>query len=313
MTSTVFGDFLGAGREHLEAAVAGRDRQDTCLPAVVPSLHRLVTIMSLYLEDLAPCDDIEAAGRTDLDVWERAVIDTGAALRIAADCLYRSAADLSASEPVSEPAPSGARQLADAATELMAGRDLLHTHIVLGPDRLVQERSEWAPVVTSLPVTRAISNEIAAWSARLAPFTAWLAGLATPHISRRLTDQLFVLSPREELASASQWLRAASAALHPALDADPVRGVDLQLLRAIPAAFPPQRQPLGAAAESITELCNGIAVSASRLRAAVHRGQDRVSWSHFGRVSVDGAGSGRHHSPQRTGPALSRHPSGPPP
>ena len=309
----MFGDFLGAGRQHLEAAVAGRDRQDACLPAVVPSLHRLVTIMSLYLEDLAPCDDVEAAGRTDLHVWERAVIDTGAALRIAADCLYRSAADLSASEPVSEPAPSGARQLADAATELMAGRDLLHTHIVLGPDRLVQERSEWAPVVTSLPVTRAISNEIAAWSARLAPFTAWLAGLATPHISRRLTDQLFVLSPREELASASQWLRAASAALHPALDADPVRGVDLQLLRAIPAAFPPQRQPLGAAAESITELCNGIAVSASRLRAAVHRGQDRVSWSHFGRVSVDGAGSGRHHSPQRTGPALSRHPSGPPP
>ena len=68
----------------------------------------------------------------------------------------------------------------------MAGRDLLYTHIALGPDRLVQERSEWAPVVTSLPVTRAISDEIAVWSARLAPFTAWLAGLATPHISRRL-------------------------------------------------------------------------------------------------------------------------------
>jgi hypothetical protein len=277
LTSTVFGDFLGAGRKHLEAAVVGRDRQDSCLPAVVPSLHRLVTIMSLYLEDLAPCDDIEAAGRTDLDVWERAVIDTGAALRIAADCLYRSAADLSASEPVRE--PSRARHLADAATELMAGRDLLYTHVVLGPDRLVQERSEWAQVVTSLPVTRAISNEIAVWSARLAPFTAWLAGLATPHISRRLTDQLFMLSPREELASASQWLRAASAALHPALDADPVRAVDLQLLRAIPAAFPPQRQPLGAAAESITELCNGITVSASRLRAAVYRVRDRISWS----------------------------------
>ena len=235
--------------------------------------------MSLYLEDLAPCDDVEAAGRTDLDVWERAVIDTGAALRIAADCLHRSAADLTASEPVSEPAPSRARHLAGAATELMAGRDLLHTHIVLGPDRLVQERSEWAPVVTSLPVTRAISNEIAVWSARLAPFTAWLAGLATPHISRRLADQLFVLSPREELASASQWLRAAGAALRPALDANPVRPMDTELLRAIPAAFPPQRQPLGPAAESIAELCHGITVSASRLRAAAHRGQDRVSWS----------------------------------
>ena len=150
MTSAMFGDFLGAGRKHLEAAVVGRDRQDSCLPAVVPSLHRLVTIMSAYLEDLAPCDDVEAAGRTDLHVWERAVIDTGAALRIAADCLHRSAADLTASEPVSEPAPYRARHLADAATELMAGRDLLHTHIALGTDRLVQERSEWAPVVTTV-------------------------------------------------------------------------------------------------------------------------------------------------------------------
>jgi len=269
LTPAVFGDFLGAGRQHLEAAVASRDRQDACLPAVVPSLHRLVTIMSAYLEDLAPCDDVEAAGRTDLHVWERAVIDTGAALRIAADCLHRSAADLTASEPVSEPAPYRARHLADAATELMAGRDLLHTHITLGPDRLVQERSEWAPVVTSLPVTRAISNEIAAWSARLAPFTAWLAGLATPHISRRSADQLFVLSPREELASASQWLRAAGAALRPALDTDPMRAGDLQLLRAIPAAAPPQRQPLGPAAESIAELCRGIARRSCRSTAVM--------------------------------------------
>ena len=39
------------------------------------------------------------------------------------------------------------------------------------------------------------------------------------------------------------------------------------------------RQPLGAAAESVAELCDGITVSASRLRAAVHRGQDQASWS----------------------------------
>jgi hypothetical protein len=259
--------------------VAAGDRRVASLPAVVPPLHRLVTVMSLYFEDLAPCDEVEAAGRTDLNVWERAVVDAGAALRIAADCLYRSAADLSPGEPPDEPVPSGARHLTAAAAELAAGRDLLHTHIGLGPDRFAQERSEWALVVMSLPVTRALANEIAAWAARLAPFTAWLAGLATPHISRRLADQLFVLSPREELASASLWLRAASAALSPALDADPVRPVDAELLGDIPAAFPPPRQRLGRAAESVTELCDGITVSASRLRAAVHRGRDRASWS----------------------------------
>jgi hypothetical protein len=279
LTSAVFGDFLDPGRQHLEAAVEAGDRQAVYLPAVVPSLHRLVAVMSLYFEDLAPCDEIEAANRTDLHAWERAVIDTGASLRIAADCLHRSAAELSPSEPVREPAPSPARHLAEAAAELAAGRDLLHTHIVLSPDGLVHERSEWAPVVTSLPVTRALAYEITAWSARLAPFTAWLAGLATPHISRRQADQLFVLSPREELASASQWLRAASAALRPALDADPVRAADTELLHTIPAAFPPSRQPLGPAAESIAELCDGITASASRLRAAVHRGRERASWS----------------------------------
>jgi len=279
LTSAVFGDFLGPGRQHLEAAVEAADGQVTYLPAVVPSLHRLVAVMSLYLEDLAPCDEIEAARRTDLHVWERAVVDTGAAVRIAADCLRRSAVDLSPSEPVSDPAPSRARHLTDAATELAAGRDLLHTRSVLGRDGLAQDRSEWAPVVTSLPVTRALANEIAAWSARLAPFTAWLAGLATPHVSRHSADQAFVLSPREELASASQWLRAASAALHPALDADPGQPADAELLHAIPAAFPPPRQPLGSAAESVAELCDGITSSASRLRAAVHRGRDRVSWS----------------------------------
>ena len=279
MTSAVFGDFLASGREHLDAAVAAGDRQAAHLPAVVPPLHRLVATMSQYLEDLAPCDEIEATNRTDLRAWERAVIDTGAALRIAADCLHRSAAELGPGEPVREPAPSPARQLADAAAELAAGRDLLHTHNMLGPDGLAYERSEWAPVMTSLPVTRALAYEITAWSARLAPFTAWLAGLATPHISRRLADQLFALSPREELASASQWLRAASAALRPALDADPVRAADTDLLHAIPTAVPPPRQPLGPAAESITELCDGITVSASRLRAAAHRGRDRASSS----------------------------------
>ena len=279
MTPAVFGDFLGAGRQRLEAAVSARERQTACLPAVVPSLHRLVAVMSLYLEDLAPCDEIEAGGRTDLHVWERVVVDAGAALRIAADCLHRSSVDLCASEPVSKPAPARARHLADAATKLAAGRDLLHTHIVLNREGLAYELSEWALVVTSLPVTRALANEIAAWSGRLAPFTAWLAGLATSHVSRLSADQLFELSPREELASASQWLRAATAALHPALDADPVRPADAELLDAIPAVFPPQRQPLGPAAESVYELCDGIAISASRLRAAVYRGRDRVSWS----------------------------------
>jgi hypothetical protein len=276
LTAAAFGDFLGAGRLHLEAATGAGDRQAACLPDVVPPLYRLVTVMSRYFEDLAPRDEIEGADQTDLEVWERAILDAGAAVRVAAGCLYRAAADLGPGGPVSRPASSRARHLAGAATGLAVGRDLLHTHIATDPAGLARERSDWAPAVTSLPVTRALAAEIAAWSARLAPLAARLAGLAPPHISRRPADQLFLSSPREELASAGRWLRAASAALRPALDEDPVRAQDAELLHAIPAAFPPPRQPLGPAAESVAGLCDGITLSASRLRAAIHRSPD--SW-----------------------------------
>ena len=279
MAPAVFGDFLAAGRRHLEAAVAAGEREAAALPAMVPSVHRLVVTMSLCLEDLAPCDEIEAAGRTDLHAWERAVVDSGAAVRIAADCLHHSHLDLGPADPQDGPAPTPARHLDAAATELAAGRDLLHTHLIRAPDGLARERSDWAPVVTSQPATRALAAEMAAWSVRLALFTTWLAGLAQPGVSSRLTDQPFVVSARGELASASQWLLAASAALRPAHDADPVRAADADLLEAIPAAVPAPRQPLGAAAESVAELCAGITVSASRLRAVVHRAQDQASWS----------------------------------
>ena len=53
MTSAVFGDFLGAGRRHLEAAVAAGECEVAALPAVVPSVYHLVTVMCVYLEDLA--------------------------------------------------------------------------------------------------------------------------------------------------------------------------------------------------------------------------------------------------------------------
>ena len=53
-----------------------------------------------------------------MHVWERAVVDAGAALRIAAGCLQRSATFDLRAEPVSEPASSRARLLAGAAAEL---------------------------------------------------------------------------------------------------------------------------------------------------------------------------------------------------
>jgi hypothetical protein len=233
--------------------------------------------MSRYCDDLAPFDEVEASRRDDLHPWERAAIDAGAALRIAAGCLRRATVQ-AAGDLASGTAPQRARQLEAAATELAAGRDLLHTHLTVSPDGLTLERSEWASAVTSVPVTRTLANEIGQWSLRLAPFTAWLAGSPAAYARPVSPGQAVSSFVRTELATASQWLQAAGAAVHTALDADPVRPADAELLRAIPAATVPQRRPVSAG-EPAGELCDGITISAARLRGAMRDSTDRARWS----------------------------------
>ena len=87
------------------------------------------------------------------------------------------------------------------------------------------------------------------------------------------------VSVRTEFATASQWLQAAGAAVHPALYVDAVRPADAELLCAIPAAMVPQRQRPSSAGESVAELCYGITISASRLRGAMRDSKDRARWS----------------------------------
>ena len=278
MPGAIFGDFLAAAQEHLEAAVAVRADEVTWPSPIAQGISRLVAVMSRYCDDLAPCDEVEASGRDDLHPWERAAIDAGAALRIAAGCLRRAAVQ-AAGDLASGMAPPRARQLEAAATELAAGRDLLHTHLATDPDGQMLERSEWASVVTSAPVTRALAEEIGQWSLRLAPFTAWLAGSTAAYARPDRPGQAVSASVRTELATASQWLQAAGAATRPALYADPVRPADAELLRAIPAAMVPQRRRPAPAGESVGELCDGITSSASRLRAAIRDSAERARWS----------------------------------
>ena len=183
-------------------------------------------------------------------------------------------------EPDGNTRQGTARHLAVAATELAAGRDLLRTHLVTDPAGLARGRSEWAPVVTSLPVLGALANEIGRWSRQLAPLAALLAGPAPRHGARHGDGRdISEMTARSEFASASGWLQAAGAAVRTALDIDPVRTSDTELLYAVPAAMTPQRQRLGPNGESAAELCDGIAVSASRLRSAMRDNTKRARWS----------------------------------
>jgi hypothetical protein len=274
--SAVLGDFLAAADEHIAAAVLADDNPVSRFAA--QDLCHLVMVLERYCGDLAPCDEVEASGRGDLHPWERAVIDADAALRIAGDCLRRGAPEAARDQPGT--APRTAPHLAAAATQLMAGRDLLHTHLVTDPAGLARDRSEWAPVVTSLPVLRALANEIGRWSRQLAPLPTLLASSAAQHGARRGDGQdASDMTAHLDFASASGWLQAAGAAVRTALDIDPVRTSDTELLYAVPAAMTPQRQRPDPAGESVAELCDGIVVSASRLRGAMRDSAERARWS----------------------------------
>jgi hypothetical protein len=89
----------------------------------------------------------------------------------------------------------------------------------------------------------------------------------------------FVTALGAELSDAGRWLQAAGAAARPALEIDPVRAADTELLYAIPAAMVPQRQRPGTEAEPAAELCRGITISASRLRNAMQGNKERARWS----------------------------------
>ena len=119
-------------------------------------------------------------------------------------------------------------------------------------------------------------HETTPLSLRLAPFTAWLAAGAAAHDPPDMPSRAVPASVRDEFAAASQWLQAARAAARPALDADPARPADAELLCAIPAVTVPQRRRPGPSGESVAGLCDGITISASRLRGAMRDSQDRA-------------------------------------
>jgi hypothetical protein len=222
------------------------------------------------LDDRAP---VYAAGVTvqaaDLQPRERAVVDTGGALHIAVDCLAQgiTAARLTSQEP----GANLARSLDAAATALMAGRDLLHTHLTTTHDELREPRSEWAPVVTSLPVTRAIAENVSRWCGHAGAVAARLASASDSSAPERA-------DLRDGVHAASQWLWTAATAVRTARAADPVSADDLRLLRAIPVAHSPPRWPPGSG-ESVPELCAGVTVSAQRLRAMAFGAVARARWA----------------------------------
>lgn len=158
MAAATFGDLLEVATSHLEAAVIYGDQGTSSPHAAAQQLHRLISVMTRYMGDITPWDEAEALGRTDLTSWQHAAVDITEALHLAGDAL-QGITNLHGQDGESVAPP--ADHLADAITAMLAGRDLLHTHQTASPDGLTAGRSEWAQVVTSAPVSKALTAQIA--------------------------------------------------------------------------------------------------------------------------------------------------------
>jgi len=264
-----FGDFANAARGLLRHDPGTRDtaaghpthaaRAGT-VAEFTRSMVRLLAVMDRYCADIAAVlatpdrrDEARLPG-----TWPHASIQVQEALHNAAGFLP--SAPPSTIPPGDLHDDPAVRRLDAVTAVLAAGRDLLHTHVTARPDESPQDRSEWAPVATSEPVTRALLLELGLWARRTAEHGARIAlpGPAARHGTS---------TEREQLNTACQWLWMLDSAVRVAQHHQPVSAADVSLLRAIPVNTPePRRIPGGT--ETIIGLCRGATSTAERIRHA---------------------------------------------
>ena len=210
--------------------------------------------------------DISAAGTGVRDgVWANAVARAQSATTRITSGLARETA----------PAPgfaagSLAARLDGYATALTYGRDLLHTHLASTPDGERRALSDWAPVISSAPVNRAL-----------------LAGLAEH--ARAIADQLARLplagSADAQTIAAGQLLhgiggqlRELDAAVQAAQWQAPVPAEHRQLLEAIPLNVTPA-MPAPPPEATVRDLCAAVISTARRANQARRQLATRAAWS----------------------------------
>ena len=251
-----FGDFARATVQHLSTSQSGRPSGRMTRAEVIAEtieysqgLRRVLRVMTRYLADIPPGSNV--AG----DPWAGAAVES----RNAAENAYGS---LPSAETRAQSRITGktGRDLSAAAAAMTAGRDLLHTHFMSTPDGDREARSEWAPLIMSEAVNRALLVELTGW--------AKLVLARGDHLtSARMRRQSDLMPQQQSVIAASTWLAAMVSAVTRATAERPVPEQDLRQLHAIPAnVLQPRRLP--APAETVPALCQGITGSAERVRRA---------------------------------------------
>lgn len=268
MIEATFGQLIGPARAHLDAAAGLGDALDGESVAQAAGLVRRITrTLARYLADIAPYGVAESITNAQLNERIRAEVDAREALRMAAESMR---APGQPSWLSGETAPMVV-QLRAAAAALAAGRDLLRTHVGTDASGLWAERSEWAAIITSQPVNRAVAGEVVSWSRQLAFLTALLS-------LQCAGDTVSGEAVHHGLAAASHWLLTASVILTAAQRGDPLSAMDTALLQAIPANVVPKRLPPHTGETGI-ELAEGVARSTVRLRSTGWATRGEAAWS----------------------------------
>ena len=239
-------------------------------------MRGLAGTVGRYLDDVRI--DMGVA-RGNPDVWNQALAQGRGAVRNAA-------ADLACERcaavwPQLRDGPGAIRsdslagRLAAAVTSLTVARDLLHTHFTADPDGLRAERSDWAPVIASAPVNRALLAGLADHVGAAA------RQVQTMHLSSDIVGDR-AHSPAGELwrhvRRAARDLESFSLAVQAARWQAPVPDADVGLLKAIPLNSAPERK-IPAASDAVPALCAGTAGAAQRVRHALRGGAERARWA----------------------------------
>ena len=195
MRRATFGDFIQAAHWHLDPAITiyGPVGARGSAEGVSRSLLRVVTVMRRYLQDITTVfNNVPSHPHSQLGPWARAAIEAREALRNSAEFLnVHGAVSRWPAVPAASPV---ARRLDGVAESLITGRDLLQTHFSMGPYGELRHRSEWAAVIASPTVTRALLVEIGSLSRTIARQSAGVA-LAGPPGSRDSAEVRRALKP----------------------------------------------------------------------------------------------------------------------
>ena len=256
----VFGDFwrqaarLASPPPHPDPPAGARQ-----VHHITAASLRAVTVMRRYI------GDITAGSGVRVGSWAAA---TGRAQTAATRIIGALGQETS---PAPEfPAGSLAARLDGYAAALTYGRDLLHTHLATTAHGGWHALSDWAPVISSAPVNRAL-----------------LAGLADHArvIARQLAGLPLARDADAETAAAWQRLHASAgqlreldAAVQAAQWQAPVLPEHRQLLEAIPVNATPAVQAPPAEAP-VSTLCAGIIATAQRANQARRELAARAAWS----------------------------------